>query len=471
MASIKKNFIYQIIYQILIIILPLFTSPYISRVLGAKNLGTYSYYYSIAYYFGIFILLGVNTYGTREIAKCNEKQEISKKFFSIYGMQLVFGIVLTCGYFIFACKSGNIVAQLQTIYVISVMLDINWFFFGIEQFKITVTRNIIIKITSVVCIFTLVKGTYALLIYTIIMAVSALLSQLILWLMLFKYVTRYIPSVRMILANVKPNFILFIPTITVSIYKIMDKIMLGYIVSKEQLAYYENADKSMSIPLGVITALGTIMMPRISKLVSKGDKSKIGEYIDYSMKFSVIAASGLAFGLMAVGEDFAPVFWGKEFGYSGQLINYLAVTVLFISWANVIRTQYLLPFNLEKVYIVSSAVGAVLNFGVNIIFIPRMGAMGAVYGTIAAEFLVAAYQTIAVWKKLPIAKYLRDNWFYFVNGIIMMLLIRNLFLSKQAGILMLCGEILFGAVYFCITSLLYMRFFDKKILKMLFKER
>ena len=86
MASIKKNFIYQIIYQILIIILPLFTSPYISRVLGAKNLGTYSYYYSIAYYFGIFILLGVNTYGTREIAKCNEKQEISKKFFSIYGM-------------------------------------------------------------------------------------------------------------------------------------------------------------------------------------------------------------------------------------------------------------------------------------------------------------------------------------------------------------------------------------------------
>ena len=94
MTSIKKNFLYNAFYQVLTLILPLITTPYISRVMGAERVGVYSYAYSIAYYFGMFILLGTNNYGNRTIASVrDDKKILSKTFWSIYAMQLFLGLL------------------------------------------------------------------------------------------------------------------------------------------------------------------------------------------------------------------------------------------------------------------------------------------------------------------------------------------------------------------------------------------
>ena len=142
----KKNFIYNILYQILILIIPLITMPYVSRILGADGIGIYSYTYSIAYYFMIVAMLGLNNYGNGTIAKVRDnKEELSKQFFSIYGFQVLSSlimIILYISYIFIFDNQYKIIALIQSMYVISSMFDINWFFFGIEKFKLTITRTI-----------------------------------------------------------------------------------------------------------------------------------------------------------------------------------------------------------------------------------------------------------------------------------------------------------------------------------------
>ena len=151
--SVKKNFIYNLSYQILIMILPLITTPYISRIIGPERNGIQSYTYSIVNYFVLFAMLGVNNHGNRSIAMVrNDKEKLKRTFMSIYSVQFIMSaimIALYSIYIIFIAKENKIIFIIQAIYIISALLDINWFFFGIEQFKLTVIRNTIVKLTSV----------------------------------------------------------------------------------------------------------------------------------------------------------------------------------------------------------------------------------------------------------------------------------------------------------------------------------
>ena len=150
-SSIKKNFIYQMIYQILIIILPFVTSPYIARTIGAEGLGTYSYSYSIAYYFVLFSMLGLANYGNRAVAQCRDNQEdLNETFSNIVTLHIAFSAICCVVYILYVVflAKEKLYAGIQFAYVLSGLFDVSWFYFGIEKFKLTVTRNIIIKILS-----------------------------------------------------------------------------------------------------------------------------------------------------------------------------------------------------------------------------------------------------------------------------------------------------------------------------------
>lgn len=190
-TSLKKNFLYNAFYNVLVLILPLVTAPYISRIMGAEKIGVYSYSYSVASYFGLFILMGLTNYGNRTIAGVKEnKNELSRTFWSIYFMQIIMAIVVIIIYifYVYFIASDKVMASIQLLYLISVALDINWFFFGMELFKLTVTRNTIIKLLNVTLIFLLVKSKNDIYIYGIIMTIGPLLSQLFLWIFLRRYI-------------------------------------------------------------------------------------------------------------------------------------------------------------------------------------------------------------------------------------------------------------------------------------------
>ena len=463
MKSVKKNIIYNVLYQLLILIVPLITIPYISRILGADGVGTYSYTYSIAYYFMIISLLGINNYGNRTIAKSRDNKKImSQNFWNIYFIQLFMSIIMIVLYILYMLIFNNqytIIAWLQIFFIISSMFDINWFFFGIEEFKLTVTRNSILKIITLVLIFTLVKKPTDLWKYTLIMSASTLVSQLILWPFLLKKIEKIEKiDFKTLKVHFKQCLILFIPVIAVSLYKIMDKVMLGYLSDVAELGFYEQAEKIINVPCAIITALGTVMLPRISNLVANKNHEKVISYIEKSINVIMFLAFPMMFGIIAISHNFIPMYLGADFSKSATILNLLSVTIIFSSFANVLRTEYLLPHELDKIYIWSVIGGAIVNLAANFLLIPKYSGIGASIGTIFAEFFVFFVQSFALRKKIPIANYLKSVLPFFGKSMIMFLIVYSInFMQIHNVLIRILLQVTLGIVIYGVMNVGYIR--------------
>lgn len=416
----NKNFLYNVIYQIFSLLMPLITAPYISRVLGVDNIGVYAFTHSIVEYFMLVALLGINNYGSREIAKIsqtNDKEKISKVFCEIYYLQLGIGTIMLILYvsgILLFVDINKTLALVQGIYIVSAILDINWFYFGLEKFKITVVRNTIVKLIALILIFVFVRNDTDLLKYAIIMSGSALVSQLYLWVLLKKYVRFMQRKFADIFRHFKECFILFIPVIAYSIYRIMDKTMLGAISGTVPLGYYQNAENIINIPVVLVTALGTVMIPSMSKNVTKKEyDSKLFNSFELVFLFVLPVITSL----FVMGPDLATVLYGSGFEESGNIARILGITILFAGIANVIRTNFLIPKRENKTYVVSTIVGACVNLLLNSILIPICGVYGACVGTIVAEFSVMGYQIFVTRFTIDYKKMLRKLFIYVLKAV------------------------------------------------------
>jgi len=433
-------------------ILPLVTAPYIARVIGVQGTGVYSYTYSVARYFLLVAMLGVNHYGNRQMAAIREnKEKRNKVFSSIYSLQLMTSgivIILYVFYLIYFVDENKIIATLQICYVIAAALDINWVFFGLEEFKITVSSKFLIKIATVAAVFIFVKDVDDLWIYTLIMSTGYLIGQMYLWVFLRKHVKFVRVKFSDVISNLKPTLCLFFPVMATSVYRVMDKIMIGFFSSMVQVGLYENAEKIIMVSLGGMSALGTVMLPRMANLAANGKIEESRKYLIKSMKFAMFMACAIGFGIASVSKEFAPIFFGKEFQESSAIMLGLAPTVIFISWANVIRTQYLIPNSKDKIYLYSVCLGAIVNVALNWIFISNLGAMGAVIGTIATEAIVAIYQTIKSRKKLDVLIYLKNSGIFIFSGSVMFIAVRVVAYLMKPSILSLLVEIFIGGIIY-----------------------
>lgn len=464
MSSIKKNYLYNALYEILVIIIPLITSPYISRVLGAEGIGVYTYHYTVVTYFLLFARLGIQNYGTRSIAGAKTKEERNEIFSSVLLIQIILSVIVLAAYlvYVFLCsKEEKVLAVLLMSYLVSSILDVNWFFFGIEQFKITVSRNIIIKLFSTALIFIFVKQEQDIFIYAIILAFCNFLGQAALWPYLKGNIRIIKPRLTAIMTSLKPIIILFIPQIAVSLYKTMDKIMVGSMCIKSELAFYEYASMIVGLPLGFITSLGTVMLPRTSALLKVGNEQKSREYMHYSILFSVGLSWAFAFGISGVSTIFVPFYFGESFSPTSKLLIGLTLTIPFISWANVIRTQYLIPKKRDKEYIISLFCGAGANLLINALLIPRLFAWGAVIGTIVAEIIVCLVQTYYVNREIPVSGYFKECLpFMFIGGI-MYGVIKAIELLPVHALIIVCIQVFCGIFVYLGLSYLYIRYWLK----------
>lgn len=477
--NVKKNLLLNTLYQLLNIIVPLVTSPYLSRVIGAEGIGIYAYYNSISYYFILFIMLGLNNYGNRTIARVRDnKKNLSTAFCSIYSLQISMGIVGIFVYSIFILffvGEDKLIACLNIIYVLSAVFDINWFFSGLERFKIIVIRNCVIKLLSLVAILVFVKRKTDLFIYVLIIVVSALVSQLAVWPFLRHEICWTKPTWNEVKKHIKPNLILFIPVVAVSLYKIMDKIMIGVFSTKIQVGFYENSEKIINIPQALINSLGTVMLPRVTHLLANGEVDRSKEYIRDSMQYAMGTSVGAAFGLMGIAPNFAGWFFGSGFDACAILIAGLAPTIIFNAWANVLRTQYLIPMNKDRSYITSVSAGAIVNLFINILLIGKMGAFGAVLGTFVAEFAVMFIQTLYVYKEIEVKKYIKDNIVFIVAGLLMYTIVKSIGTLELNGLPKLILQILIGSLVYLIFSFILLLIKNRKraiyILNSLVKKR
>ena len=471
-SSIKKNLGLQTAFQILNTCLPLITAPYLSRTLGATSLGVYSFTSSIVSYFTLFAMLGTVNYGTRTIAAAKEnKEERSKCFWSIFMLQfIVTGLCLVAyiAYMFWVCKDNYVVAWIQGITIVCCCFDINWLFFGVENFKITVTRSMIIKIVTVVLILLTVKTTEDLWLYTLIMAMGTLVSQVVLWVYVPRYITFSKISIKDIRAHIKPNIILFIPLLAMSVYHIMDKTMLGILSSYEQNGFYYNADKLINIPLCIINGIGTVMLPRMTALYNSDKKQEANELLMVSLEGVGLVSIVMACGIAAISKEFVPFFFGSGYESCILLTIVLSPVLIIKGFTNTIRTQYLVPLKMENYYIGSVLSGAVTNLIFNLLLIPKFGALGAVLGTLFAELVACVVQFIVVGKKFDLKNGFRNCFVYLCAGILMVVVVRFVSNIGVNVILKILIEIVTGGIVFILVAGIFIYRTQSKVFKEIF---
>ena len=469
--KLRENLILNSLYQILAIFVPLITAPYLGRILKADQIGTYTYVHSIVSYFSLFAMLGIMNYGSREIAKKrDDKNARSKVFCEIYAMQLITAGASVLVYVIYAFLSHTeyqLITKLMIIWTASNLLDVGWYCTGMEQFRTIVKRNIVIKTLNIVLILTLIKAYSDLNKYTIIMAGCQLLSQIIISFVVIKDVKITLPKFSEVWPRFKPNFLLFLPTIAATVYQVMDKIMIGAISSKVDLAYYEYADKIIQVPLLVFGAIGTVMLSRMSNLRAKADDSEAA-LLSQSMDISMVLASICAFGLASVSVELVDVDYGVEFHSSGLIMLMLTPVIFFNGWANVLRMQYVIPRGLDSIYIKATLAGAVVNLIINFIFIPRYGSVGAAIGTIIAQIVVTFVFTVYSIKELPLKSYLKNNIPFILIGIVMFIIVKLIQMLHTDSWVGLAIDIFVGGSFYILASALVSKRYPNHIVGLIF---
>ena len=156
-----------------------------------------------------------------------------------------------------------------------------------------------------------------------------------------------------------------------------------------------------------------------------------------------------------IGQNFSVLFLGEEFTKTGILVIILAITLPVISFANVIRTQYLIPYEKDKIYVVSVTLGAVSNLIANYILIPKLASIGASIGTVIAESVVMIYQAILVRKELPIYNYIKRIFGFLAKSIIMFLCIYFLKFLPLSDIYLLTIQVLLGIIIYSLLNKKY----------------
>lgn len=421
--SITKNYIYNLIYQVLVLILPLITAPYISRVLGAENIGIYSYTLSISAYFILFGSLGIAMYGQREIAyNQNNKKKTSVIFWEVNLLRIVtMSISLLIFYFTFARENQySMYYKILMLEIIGNCIDISWFFQGLEEFKKTVTRNMIVKLISVMCIFVLIKTPNDLVLYFGIYVLSILIGNGSLWLYLPKYLKKVKIKELNIFKHLKPTIALFIPQIAIQVYTLLDRTMVGAIVSdKSEVGYYDQGQKIIKMLLAIITSLGTVMSPRIASTFANGEKEELNNYMKKSFNNVFLLAFPMVFGIIAISKSFVPVFFGQGYDKVAILMSVISPIILLIGLSNVTGTQYLLPIKRQREFTISVICGAIINFILNLCLIWKYGAIGASIGTVVAEFTVTSVQIYFVRKDFKLKEIFKLAKNYLISSIIM----------------------------------------------------
>ncbi|WP_022774956.1 flippase [Butyrivibrio sp. AE2015] len=457
--SLKSNFIYNSVYQLTTIIVPLVTLPYLSRTLNAKGLGAYSFSYSIAYYFYIFIRLGLNSYGNRTIASIrNDTDKLSAVFWQIYYFQLLMGMIITIVYlaYCFVVMPSNLLAFIFTLVVLSGTIDLTWVLYGLEEFKVTSTRDIITKILTTAAIFVLVRDENDVWKYALIYSIGFFACQLISVPIVFTRVHYVRPSFDEVKLHIKPNIILFLPTVAVSFYKTMDKIMLGVLSTEKELGFYHGSENVIRVPLAFITALGTVMLPRMSNMLAYRDDQKETERIfDKSILFVMFISTSICLGIMTVADIFVPVFYGMGFERCISLFYILLPSCLFLAFANVIRTQYLLPRKKDKLFITSLFLGAAVNVLLNLMLIPQYASLGASIGTLTAEIVVCVVQAAFVYKEANIGRNIVNSLPFIISGILMFVVFRGYRPPIQNDIIALLVKIIIsGSFYMAVLGII-----------------
>lgn len=427
--SLKKNYIYRFLYEILTMITPFITAPYVSRVLGADGIGIYSYTQSYMTYFTMFAALGTVSYGMREIARCrNDKYEYSKKFWEIELLTVFTTCICLLAWFVFIFFSDfyriYFIALIPSLF--AMMFDISWFYTGHEKVGYTVFWNAICKILGVACIFLFINDKSDLFLYIFLNTLILMIGNISMWVFLPKMLVRVNIKEFRFKSHFKETLIYFVPTIATSVYTVLDKTLIGMITrSGYENGYYEQATKIINMAkTAVFISVNTVMEARISYLFAENRINEIKCRINKSMDYILLLGYGAMFGIIGVAKVFVPIFFGEGFESVTYLLYWMAPLIVIIGISNCLGSQYYTPAGLRKQSAMYIIIGSCVNLIMNLILIPKSGSIGAVIGSIIAELTISVLYLLKCRGYLTVKQLWVSSYKRIISGAIMLVIVR-----------------------------------------------
>jgi O-antigen/teichoic acid export membrane protein len=409
MSKLITNYVFTVLYQVLLMLTPFITTPYVSRVLKAEGVGIDAYVLSIVQLFIVFIVLSLPMYGSRQIAVQKNQQDTSREFWSIFTFQVVVSVINLVIYFVFISAVSDY-KQLYYIHLLTLFaysMDISWYFIGKEEMKKIAIRNMLVKVAGIVLIFSLVKESTDLPLYVAINGGTLLIGQIIMWRPLLKEISFIKISFRDIKTHIVPILTLFLPQLMIQVYVLVNRIVLGNVAGEEEVGFYNQANKVVKIAIGVVASLGTVLLPRMASEFSKGNIEQLRRYTSYTLQFVLMVTVPMTFGLMGIAPNFVVWFLGDEFLAVTNLLILMSPVIIFVGLANVFGIQILVATNQQKKYSIAVTMGAISSLIINLLLVHTMASKGTTIALLVAEGIGAVIQVYFARKYLIVPQFIK----------------------------------------------------------------
>lgn len=398
MHSIKYNFIMNFILTASNFIFPLITFPYVSRILLASGTGKVSFSTSVASYFLMIASLGIPTYGIKACAKVRDnKEELSKVTQEILLINFVATVIasflyIICVFYVPKFNGDKTLYFIQGINIVLNMFGVNWLYQALEKYDYITYRSIFFKVISVILMFIFIKDVGDYRIYAAITVFAAVGSNLLNFIRLRKYISFRRFDNYDIKSHLKPIFILFAQSITISVYTNLDTIMLGVLKNDQEVGYYTAAVKVKGILASVVSSLGSVLMPRMSYYIKNNAKQEFYRLLSKALNIAMLMSLPLALFFIIAAKDVILTLSGSDFLPAVLTMQIITFAIIPIGLSGIIGVQVMIPLNMEKFVFWSVFVGAMSDLLLNLFLIPIYGASGAAMATTIAETVVLIVQ-------------------------------------------------------------------------------
>ncbi len=385
------------------LIFPLITFPYASRILGPQGMGAVSFIDSITQYFILFAALGVPLYGIREISRCGDDQEKRNRIFSeILVIHLAATVLFSI---VYAAIAFNVTAlqvhwPLVAVGIASMYFNVfavEWFYQGTEQFVYITRRTLLIRLLTVVILFVFLKPGSDPVVYSVIFVSAILMNAIINVIMLRKHVRLDFRPAGLT-RHIRPLVLIFGSAVTVSVYTLMDNVLLGFIKNETAVGIYSTSLKIVRIPFTLIAAIGAVILPQVSRAFAEQQRERVNELINKSFAFTCIVGLPIVSGLFVSAGFLVSCFAGPAFAQAADVIRILCPVVMLIGMNSLLATQLLAPMGMERQLLVLAVICMIFSLCSNFILIPLYSFNGAAVTNVFTEALLVGMLWYSVRK-------------------------------------------------------------------------
>lgn len=392
--SIKINAALNGFKTTLSILFPLITYPYVTRVLGAHNLGTVNYVQSIVSYFSLLAALGISTYATREGAKVRDDtgsiQVLANEIFSINLITtiLAYGLLFATFLLMPSLRQYFGLACILSLSILFTTIGIDWINNIYEDFLYITIRSIVVQILNLVLLFIFVKKSKDYYIYAFLIV----FMQIVIGISNFLYCRKYIKVKPIFHTNFKkhisPMLILFANSVAVTLYCNSDITMLGYMLSPYNVGIYSIAVKVYSMIRSLIASLFLVTIPRLSNYHGKMELDSYNRLIQQVTEGVILFLLPAVCGLIALSKPIVLILGGQKFVEASSSLQILSVALLFAIEGGIITNCINISSNKEKDNLIATTIAALINVVLNLFMIPTLKQNGAAITTVIAEVTV-----------------------------------------------------------------------------------